>query len=65
MKENSTFQQKLGELDTLLETCRQMVFSAAIKLDQFGNRNKETLKALSACKAYVPKTATYIVDEVI
>lgn len=42
-----------------------MVFSAAIKLDQFGNRNKETLKALSACKAYVPKTATYIVDEVI
>jgi alkylation response protein AidB-like acyl-CoA dehydrogenase len=48
-----------------LTSARLMVLNASAILDQFGNKKSVTLKALSECKAYVPRVTCELIDEAI
>lgn len=48
-----------------LSAARLMVLSASSMLDLHGNKASAALKALSECKAYVPKVICDIIDDTL
>jgi alkylation response protein AidB-like acyl-CoA dehydrogenase len=54
--------ERIGEARAKVEVCRLLVYQAAQRMDELGNKDAQTRQLLSLVKAYVPRTITEVVD---
>jgi alkylation response protein AidB-like acyl-CoA dehydrogenase len=62
LSKNDIVRQDIAKCRANIECCRLLVYKAADRMDQLGNKDSKTRQMLSLVKAYVPQTVGNVID---